>query len=291
MSRPVAAILLIVGVLTIDRGAQACAGCSNPNLASARAANTALEPRRDVRRPEPVGHDNARGAFRDLSRHRSHLQSAGGTPATSRPAILRQRVSTKIIGVGISKVFGAEIQMPVRLLRTTIIFRRLDGTPFVPDYENIHHRNETLFGLANPWLLGERPYLDKLVFSGRAGVGLPFGSTEEDPFARGRAGLPHEHIQFGTGTFYPVVALDAELVLDDVRLSGYVQSNLFLYENRHGYRAGNRYVSGLSGDLEVVRHFRVGLGGDIVNEQPERWGSHPAGWQRRSDGRACWRYP
>jgi hypothetical protein len=143
----------------------------------------------------------------------------------------------------------------------------------VPDYENIHHRNETLFGLADPWLLGRATLpFDNLIFSGRAGVGLPFGSTEEDPFALGRAGLPHEHIQFGAGTFYPVIAFDAELILDDVRLSGYVQSNLFLYENRHGYRAGNRYTSGLSGDLEVVKHFRVGVGGDIVNEQPERWG-------------------
>ena len=25
---------------------------------------------------------------------------------------------------------------------------------FEPDYENIHHRNETLFGPGDPWLLG-----------------------------------------------------------------------------------------------------------------------------------------
>ena len=108
--------------------------------------------------------------------------------------------------------------------------------------------------------------------TGRAGVGLPIGSTEEDPFVRGRAGLPHQHIQFGTGTFYPVLAVDAGLALGPARLSGYAQTLLFLYENKPGYHAGNRFMTGLSGDYEVVKNFRVGVGGDVISEQPERWG-------------------
>src|SRR5689334_21555009 len=49
---------------------------------------------------------------------------------------------------------GAELQVPLRLNHTTIQFRRLDGTLVSIDYENIHHRNETLFGLGDPWVLG-----------------------------------------------------------------------------------------------------------------------------------------
>ena len=35
---------------------------------------------------------------------------------------------------------------------------------------------------------------------------LPLGRTVEDPFALGDMGLPHEHSQFGTGTFGFVAA-------------------------------------------------------------------------------------
>jgi hypothetical protein len=107
----------------------------------------------------------------------------------------------------------------------------------------------------------------------RAGLGLPLGSTEEDPFARGRAGLPHQHIQLGTGTFYPVFAIDAGLPLGAAaRVSAYAQALLFVYENGRGYHPGNRYMGGMTGDVEVVKRLRLGVSGDVINEQPERWG-------------------
>jgi hypothetical protein len=46
-------------------------------------------------------------------------------------------------------MFAAEAQIPIRVVNTTIQFRRLGGTAFDPDYQNIHHRNETLFGFAD----------------------------------------------------------------------------------------------------------------------------------------------
>jgi hypothetical protein len=157
-------------------------------------------------------------------------------------------------------------------LKTTIVFRRLDGTPFAPSYENIHHRNETLFGFADPWLLGRATWsIDPLVVTGRAGVGIPLGRIEEDPFARGKAGLPHQHIQFGTGTFYPVLAVDAGVRLGGVGLAAYLQTLLFLTSNEYGYHAGNRYVAGISADIQIVPRLRAGLGADILSEQPERW--------------------
>ena len=128
-------------------------------------------------------------------------------------------------------------------------------------------------GVPESWLLGRATWsLDRFILTGRAGAGLPLGRVEEDPFARGRAGLSHQHIQFGTGTVYPVMAIDVGARFGRVGLSAYLQTMRFLTDNQYGYQAGNRYVGGVAGDAEVMPSFRVGLGTDILNEQPERWG-------------------
>ena len=68
------------------------------------------------------------------------------------------------------------------------------------------------------------------------------------------------------------MAVDVGARFGRVGLSAYLQTMLFLTDNRYGYQAGNRYVGGVAGDAEVMPSFRVGLGTDILNEQPERWG-------------------
>jgi hypothetical protein len=265
-------VVAVLSLLTAERLAQACAGCSNPNLPTARAANVALAPG-EVSVALNLTATTMRVVHSEDCPEIGPICNQRAEP----PQLHDQRFYVgelrPLVGVGITGALGAELQMPIRLVKTAITFRRLDGTAFEPDYQNIHHRNETLFGLADPWLLGRGTWsIDNLTLTGRAGAGLPLGSTEEDPFARGRAGLSHQHIQFGTGTFYPVLAADAGLDLGRVRLSGYGQAILFLYENRRGYHAGNRFMGGLSGDVEVVKNLRAGIGGDVLNEQPERWG-------------------
>ena len=268
-------VSLLVGFLTLvtSRVAQACPGCSNPNLPTARAGNFALEP------GEISAALNLTGTTLRVV-HSEYCPDIGPicNQRAEPPQLHDQRFYIgelrPVLGIGITKLFAAELQAPIRLLKTTIVFRRLDGTPFEPDYENIHHRNETLFGVADPWLLGRATWsVDTFIVTWRGGVGVPLGSTEEDPFARGRAGLPHQHIQFGTGTFYPVLAVDTGLRLGQFALSAYAQTLLFLTDNKYGYQAGNRYVGGIAGDMEVLPRLRAGVGVDILNEQPERWGS------------------
>ena len=265
-------ILASLSTLGLSRVAEACPGCSNPNLPTARAGNFALQP------GEISAALNLSGTTMRVV-HSEYCPDIGPicNQRAEPPQLHDQRFYIgelrPVVGIGITKLFAAELQAPIRLLKTTIVFRRLDGTPLVPDYENIHHRNETLFGFADPWLLGRATWsVDTFIVTGRGGVGLPLGSTEEDPFARGRAGLPHQHIQFGTGTVYPVLAVDAGLRLSKVTLSAYAQTLLFLTDNKYGYQAGNRYGGGISGDTEVVPRLRAGIGADILNEQPERWG-------------------
>jgi hypothetical protein len=271
--RRLAVALLITGLgLTTSRVARACPGCSNPNLPTARAGNFALLP------GEISVALNLTGTTMRVV-HSEYCPDIG--PICGRraepPQLHDQRFYIgelrPVAGIGITKLFAVEVQAPIRLLKTTIVFRRLDGSPFEPDYANIHHRNETLFGIADPWILGRATWsVDHFIVTGRGGVGVPLGSTEEDPFARGRAGLSHQHIQFGTGTFYPVLAVDAGVRLGDFGLSAYAQTLLFLTDNKYGYQAGNRYVGGFSGDMELLPRLRGGVGADILNEQPERWG-------------------
>jgi hypothetical protein len=65
--------------------------------------------------------------------------------------------------------------------------------------------------------------------------------------------------------------VDAGLRLGQFGLSAYAQTLLFLTDNKYGYQAGNRYVGGIAGDMELMPRLRAGLGVDILNEQPERW--------------------
>jgi hypothetical protein len=177
-----------------------------------------------------------------------------------------------IVGVGITDQLGAEVQIPFRLVSTTIRFRRLDGTIFEPDYLNIHHRDETLAGFGDPWLLARGTgALGPVRISARAGVGIPLGSTEENPFRLGREGVEHQHIQFGAGTFFPVFALDASVPVGPLRAMAFGQTSLFLAENDEGYRPGTRWMGGAAADGEVTQWLRLGAGVDVVNEQPERW--------------------
>lgn len=174
---------------------------------------------------------------------------------------------------GFTDRFGVEIQLPFKLYETSVVYRRLDGTAFTPDYSNIHHRNETLLGVGDPWLLGRVSLaMGGFATTARVGVALPLGSTEANPFQLGAMGLAHQHIQFGTGTVDPLAALDVARRLGErgqVRLGA--QAHLGLYENAHGYRAGNRFSASIVASLSIGPYFDLGATADLQNEQPERW--------------------
>jgi hypothetical protein len=267
----VLASVIAFGAALWPSPALACPGCSNPNLPTARGETKAVK----------SGQVSAAVSLTGTTKRVVHPETCPDIGPICRvrdepPQLHDQHFYMAelrpVVGVGLTRVLGVELQAPFRVVKTTIKFRRLDHTPFEPDYENIHHRNETLFGIADPWLFASASgTLGDFTLISRTGVGIPLGSTQPDPFARGRAGLSHQHIQFGTGTFYPIFALDSKLDLEPVELTAYGQAVLFAYENRHGYRPGNRYSVGAAGDIEIVKHLRAGPAVDLMNEQPERW--------------------
>jgi hypothetical protein len=78
----------------------------------------------------------------------------------------------------------------------------------------------------------------------RAGLTIPLGRTEEDPFALGDMGLQHQHIQLGTGTANPVVAAEIGRSWGAWRAVGFGLTQQVVYENSKGYQAGDRYALG-----------------------------------------------
>ena len=106
---------------------------------------------------------------------------------------------------------------------------------------DIHHRNETYTGLADLDLfLGYKIrgfFKTDDVLSGRLGATIPTGKTEENPWKLGDAGIEHLHIQFGTGTFNPIVNLQYSLPLyRGMTITTSARGMFPFYENSKAYR-------------------------------------------------------
>ena len=126
-------------------------------------------------------------------------------------------------------------------------YTTLDGAPFTPPYGDIHHRTETLSGISDPSLTLElSPHAEWLL---GIGTSLPFGHIEPDPVALGAAGKKHEHIQFGSGTFQPL--LSAQFASAHFVARG--EAKLSLYENREGFRAPMTFVWSLGPSFHAGR--------------------------------------
>jgi hypothetical protein len=146
--------------------------------------------------------------------------------------------------------------------------------PITPPYgPDLHHRTETLVGLTDPWLSARAAkVLGPWAFVFRAGVTLPVGATVPNPFALGREGVAHEHIQFGTGTVDPLAGVELRRAVGRFSLAGWLLAKTSLYANGHGYQAGSQLLAGanVAGDLWLPRFWFL-LGALVYDEQPERW--------------------
>jgi hypothetical protein len=182
-------------------------------------------------------------------------------------------VELRLVGeYGLSRVFGVELQFPLRSVTTTVEYHTPDGEHYEPVDPELHHRNETVFGPSDPWLLLRMGDL----FSGfwlaaRPGISIPLGSTEEDPFELGDSGLRHQHIQLGTGTFDPVLVLEASKIFGEMRLDLFAQGTASLYENSHGYRGPVRVYAGTRVGTEFLAKTFGALGLDVLHDGADRW--------------------
>ena len=168
--------------------------------------------------------------------------------------------------------FGLEYVAFLRHITTRIRFEDLDRRPLEVPNGDIHHRNETLVRPGDPWLMavaGRRVGAWSAAL--RGGITIPLGKTEENPFDLGRRGLPHQHIQFGTGTWDPLAGASLGRRFGEVMTSASVLARLPVSENRHGYRAGRRLQLTTNADRRIRGPWRAQAGLDYARETAETW--------------------
>jgi thiol-disulfide isomerase/thioredoxin len=174
---------------------------------------------------------------------------------------------------GLRAGLAAQAVVPFRIVDTRTRYTDLTGAPITLDYPSIHHHDETLAGVGDVQLLLHVAAVLGPVQAGvRAGVSLPTGTVHENPYLLGDLGLPHEHIQFGTGTFDPLLGADVARAFARWSVAGFAQAQLPLYQGRHGYQAGARFLAGVSGAAwRRPGGATLRLGAVALHERAERW--------------------
>lgn len=180
--------------------------------------------------------------------------------------------------------FAVDTRWSVRMVRVIPTYAELDGRPkSVPD--DIHHHDETVGGVTDPWLLARfGAAKGPFVSTARLGLSLPVGQTVADPYALGREGRWHEHLQQGTGTFVPIVSFGLAYTVAPAKTVAPVTltlggTGLFnAYENAKRYRApvraylNHRVSVGLVG--EALRPF---VDATLAHEGEEYWSGRVGG--------------
>ena len=105
---------------------------------------------------------------------------------------------------------------------------------------DIHHRDETYTGLSDSDVfLGYKIqglFTNDVLFA-QLGTTVPIGSTEENPWKLGDAGITHLHIQFGTGTFNPIANVRYNLPLyGGLTITASARGMFPFYENSKTYQ-------------------------------------------------------
>jgi hypothetical protein len=257
--------------LASPRVAKACAGCRNPSLATSRGSEG----------PLADGAVRVGATLTGTTVHVIHRAGCADVNECSEvpvePLHLHDQrlypLELRLAGeYGLSRTFGAELQVPLRFMRTTVEYTTLGGAPYEPIDAGVHHRDETIVGPADPWLLVRiGSFVGKWWLATRPGVSLPLGRTEEDPFELGDRGLRHQHVQLGTGTVDPIGVVEASRSFEGIELDFFAQAQLSLYENGHGYRAPLRVSGGGTIGTKLVGKLEGGLGVEGFHEGPERW--------------------
>lgn len=265
------AALLLGAWASLPGEAHACAGCRNPNMPVTRLEASALRAG-ELRTALSLG---ATGVQVSHEAGCADLSDCDEQPPQSL-YIHDQGIfpgELRLLGeYGVTAAWGVELQLPVRIVRTTIEYATPAGQPYQPLDAGNHHRDETLLGVGDPWLLGRwAGAVGKTLIAFKAGVALPLGRTEPNPFVLGARGEKHQHIQFGSGTFDPVFALDVSRPAGLWMLSTYAQGQAGLYENEHGLQAGSRISGGLQAGRKVWGAVTGSLGLEAAYEGPERW--------------------
>jgi thiol-disulfide isomerase/thioredoxin len=174
---------------------------------------------------------------------------------------------------GLFDKLALQAVLPLRIVDSRTLFTDLGGNPIRLDYENIHHHDGTLVGLGDAQLFAHSGLsLGPVLLGGRLGLSLPLGNVTENPYRLGDEGKPHQHIQLGTGTFDPLLGIDATWGFGRWSLAAFGFLHAPLYAGPRGYQAGTQVLGGLvasstpGGSTPSAR-----LSVSVAHEFAEKW--------------------
>jgi thiol-disulfide isomerase/thioredoxin len=177
---------------------------------------------------------------------------------------------------GVKSDFAVQASVPLRLIGTWTRYTDVFTGEPLEGYTEIHHRNGFVGGLGDIRVATHFGWRG-LGFNGgiTMGMSLPTGRVHENPYRLGDQGLPHQHIQLGTGTVDPIASLDIGRTFGPLSLALFINGQFPLYKGEQGLQAG---ISGTAG-LSAASKF--GLPGPLFRlalltygEWPERWDDH-----------------
>ena len=140
----------------------------------------------------------------------------------------------------------------------------------------IHHRSESYRGISDLMLLAthrkQALFREGDSLSLSLGTTLPTGKTEEDPFELGDRGLKHLHIQFGTGTFDPLLELNYSMpVAGKLGLGAYALGRFPVYENSKTHQGPVEITSGVLLGYSLNSRISLHLNGTSYYQNYAYW--------------------
>ena len=183
---------------------------------------------------------------------------------------------------------AVDVMIPLRHTMIEATFEDEDGH-VIPGFTSIHHRTETLVGLADivlgTSLLAIKPSTElPLSLTVQVGTTLPTGNIVPDPFKLGAQGLDHQHMFFGTGTINPTVGLHVGFDFEFLRLALTNHARLVFMTNSEGYRPSTTLATDLNVIIPTpVEGLDAVIGAGVFLEGTALWDGKPALNSGRTD--------
>ena len=181
------------------------------------------------------------------------------------------------LSYGLGQGWQLSGHIPVDIKFLGVEYSLPDGSPYVPPYGNIHHRDEVLFGLGDGRL--EIQHFVRLdggwVIGAGFGSTLPLGRTEEDPYALASQSLKHQHIQMGAGTFKPAVSVSAVFSGHVWGMTAFMNGELAMYANDKDYRPSSRINVAVGPTYRVTSKLMLTSEISLTNETQAEWSAQP----------------
>lgn len=189
--------------------------------------------------------------------------------------------------LGLTERWALDVALPLRDVEIEAEFKDTQGQA-LPDFVSIHHRNETISGVGDLVVAGRYRWkplnLTGWFFDLTAGLSLPTGHTEEDPFARGAQGLSHQHLFFGSGTVDPVLGVTGVRQSKVAPSVGWLRVKAALDENSEGYQAGEQVSAGLAVNPSFgFERWSFTGQVELFHEGPSQWSGRDARNSGRTD--------